>query len=103
MIIGRETFRGRQQILMSRTQAVSGGPRTQRHRVGKLFHFGSGSAEVMIHGSVHHRFGYMYDEELETHFAARMEFVEVEWELRIKFFQLYTVRGLLKPATVDLS
>lgn len=75
---------------------------SRKHTLNKVYPFGAGSGEVMLHGSVALQLKNGGSAEIEWAGRAELEKTAADGKYRLKFYQVYLVRTLLQMRDVML-
>ena len=75
---------------------------SRKHTLNKVYPFGAGSDEVMLHGSVALQLKNGGSAEIEWAGRAELEKTAADGKYRLKFYQVYLVRTLLQMRDVML-
>lgn len=76
---------------------------SRKHTLNKVYPFGAGSDEVMLHGSVALQLKNGGSAEIEWAGRAELEKTAADGKYRLKFYQVYLVRTLLRMRDVMLT
>jgi len=99
LIMGSKQVAGSEDILALRHGLWTGPVKTRRHRLEKIFPFGSDSREVMVYGTVD--YGLTNGRHVTVDWAGRAVMTEYEGALRMAFYQVYLDSAAVANAAKD--